>query len=809
MNSTETRSSVFQYRIILVAALIVLSLVLALSLNEVRKISAFLDQQPARVIWDIPSSIYAAAPEIQPGMSTTPEWLEHYLQKTGYHETLNPILQDSEYHAAGDAVAFKSAHSPFAVMVHFNKNGVAQMNDLSANATINRYQLDPVLLSRIYDSNWDRHSTVSLKQVPEHLQEAVIAIEDRRFYRHSGVDGIAIVRAAVRNVINRACSQGASTITQQLARNLYLTREKSFRRKIKEALIAVVLEKKHSKNQILESYLNEVYLGQRGPMSIRGVSEASRLYFNKDVRQLTFQEAALLAGMIQAPLRYDPYNHPADALQRRNAVLQAMRDTGKITPQQYAMYSSSPMVVHPLPPEERRAPYFADFVVRNVQKSINAKELMHGRLAIHTTLDADMQQMAEASLETGLQRIDKYRFNKVHKRVEGCLIAVDPATGRVLAYVGGRDYSRSQYDRISQALRQPGSAFKPFVYSAAMESAFDSSQVVFTPATLVIDEPSNKEYQSAAYQPENYDGEYHGIVTARMALAESMNLATVQLSEEVGISKVVAMARAFGFQDVKPYPSLPLGTMEVSPWQLIQAYTAFVHNGARVDLSAVTDVTNEKGNLLMKTEPKQQQVLHPQSAYLVTDMLKTVVTSGTGASMKRLGFTRPAAGKTGTTDDFRDAWFIGFTPNLMTLVWVGYDDNTSVQMNGAQAALPIWVDFMKKAEADAPAKDFEKPNGIVTKLIDPTTGKLATESCPEAVEEIFIQGTEPVESCSDLYHSMSPETLLLQQTIAGKSPSQQVISTTFVPTQKQQQTQPASDQFIYFAPPPNPQKNQQ
>lgn len=288
-----------------------------------------------------------------------------------------------------------------------------------------------------------------------------------------------------------------------------------------------------------------------------------------------------------------------------------------------------------------------------------------------------------------------------------------------------------------------------------------------------------------------------------------MNLATVQLSEEVGISKVVAMARAFGFQDVKPYPSLPLGTMEVSPWQLIQAYTAFVHNGARVDLSAVTDVTNEKGNLLMKTEPKQQQVLHPQSAYLVTDMLKTVVTSGTGASMKRLGFTRPAAGKTGTTDDFRDAWFIGFTPNLMTLVWVGYDDNTSVQMNGAQAALPIWVDFMKKAEANAPAKDFEKPNGIVTKLIDPTTGKLATESCPEAVEEIFIQGTEPVESCSELYHSMSPETLLLQQTIAGKSPSQQVISTTFVPTQKQQQTQPASDQFIYFAPPPNPQKNQQ
>ncbi|HEY4492491.1 MAG TPA: penicillin-binding transpeptidase domain-containing protein, partial [Acidobacteriota bacterium] len=499
--------------------------------------------------------------------------------------------------------------------------------------------------------------------------------------------------------------------------------------------------------EILELYLNEIYLGQRGAMNINGVQEASRLYFRKDVQHITVPEAALLAGMIQAPNAYNPYRHPKEAKDRRDTVLRAMKETGAIDQKEYEKFVASKVEVYPIDARINLAPYFGQVVKSQLLEKYEPESIYTKNLHVFTTLDLDMQQSAEEALREGLDEIDKLRFKKVQKKVEGCLIAIEPQTGYIRAFVGGRSYSQSQFDRISQASRQPGSVFKPVVYAAAFEQYFSNQNRVFTPATLIEDAPWILEYAKKTWEPKNYDGQYHGIVTLRNALAHSMNVATAKLAMEVGLEPIADLGKQLGFTAVKPYPSLALGAFEVSPWQVATAYTVFANGGVKTELRTVKKVVNSQGKTLERSQIEVKKILHPQTSYIITDMLGSVLSQGTGASVRRRGFVRPAAGKTGTTDEYRDAWFVGYTPNLLCVVWTGYDDNTPIKMTGAQAALPIWVRFMVKATQNLPEDEFNGPQGIVVRMIDPSTGQLATEDCPYVTSELFINGTEPLVMC--------------------------------------------------------------
>lgn len=703
--------------------------------------------------WSLPSTIYADAPMLYEGMPLKSTWLLDYLDKLTYHRSSKPPIGQGEYVVLSDGVLFYSKpffrrpSQSFPVMVKFNSSGISTILNFATKEEIPAYELEPVAISNLFGTEWEKRTLVHFKEIPPHLIQAVLAIEDRRFYQHGGVDFQAIIRAIVNDIFGKKQLQGGSTITQQLVKNFYLTPERSIKRKISEAVMAWMMERRQTKDQILELYLNEIYLGQRGGMSINGVGEASRLLFRKDVRHITVPEAALLAGMIQAPNGYNPYRHPKEAKSRRNTVLLAMSKMKFLTPAAYETYSATPLVVHPFDARINLAPYFGGIVKAHLLEKYKEEAVYTKNLHVFTSLDLNMQEYAEEALSKGLADIDRIRMKKAKKNVQGCLIAIEPQTGYIRAFVGGRSYSKSQFDRVSQAVRQPGSVFKPVVYAAALEQFFAKKSRIYTPATLVEDEPWRLQYSDKVWEPKNYDGQYHGVVTLRRALAQSMNVATAKLALDVGLPQVAQLGKKLGFEGVKPYPSLALGAFEVSPWQVATAYSVFANGGVKTELRTIKKVTNAEGSTLERTQIDVKRVIHPQTAYIITDMLETVLSQGTGASVRRWGYSRPAAGKTGTTDEYRDAWFVGYTPNLLCVVWTGYDDNTPIKMTGAEAALPIWVQFMKKATRYLPEEDFTSPQGVLIRLIDPTTGRLATEDCPGAVPEKFVQGTEPTETC--------------------------------------------------------------
>lgn len=728
-----------------------------------------MEQQLRSHQWTIPSSVYADSPVIHSGMSITEEWLVGYLQRLGYTRMKDLKINAAQYSVREDGIAFRKRSLSVnegqedPVFVAFGSKGITEVIDLSTKQQLPAYELEPILISRLFASESETRSLVKFEEVPRQLVNAVIAIEDRRYYDHGGIDIRSIGRALKEDIFGTGRLQGASTITQQLVKNFYLTSERSLKRKLSEAAMAIVMERQLTKNQILELYFNEVYLGQRGSVSVNGVSEASRFYFHKDVRYIDVPEAALLAGMLRAPRRYNPYLYMERARERRNTVLLCMKNAGNISAKEYKIYTRTPVVVQPYDKTTDKASYFGDLLGRELAGRYTPDELHKRGYRIFTTLDVDMQQAAEESVADGLARVDKVRSKKAGKQAQACLIAIEPSTGFVRAFVGGRSYTGSQFDRLTQALRQPGSSFKPFVYAAAIESFFQPGREVYSPSTLVDDEPWSLPVSNAVWQPKNYDGRYHGIVTLRAALANSMNIATARLAEEVGIEKIASLSRMLGFQNIQPYPSLALGAFEASPWQLIQAYTAFANGGNELELSAIRKITDSDGGEVSQIHPGSTAVLHPQTAYIITDMLKSVISSGTGVSLRRWGFTQAMAGKTGTTNDFRDAWFVGYTPDLVCLVWVGYDDNTSLNMTGAQAALPIWAEFMKKAIKHLPVRAFDIPTGIVTRMIDPTTGKLAGDTCIRRVREVFVQGAEPLEECNDFDHCKPPEYFTSQE----------------------------------------------
>ncbi len=656
----------------------------------------------------------------------------------------------------------ESYHSPEEARITIHAGQVEKItsngNELSA------YELEPQLVTALFDAEQrSKRQIVKYSDIPKVLVDAVMAIEDRRFFEHSGVNFIRMFEAGWIDLTRQRHEQGGSTITMQLSRGFFLTPEKTVRRKLTEMLIAEELEQKFSKQQIFEFYSNWVNLGQRGSFAISGFAEASRTYFNKDLKDITLPEAALLAGIIQGPSRLSPYRHPERALERRNLVLDSMVDTHAITREEAEKAKAAPLKLAPPNVEASDAPYFVDMVRDTLINKFSEHDLNDESYRIYTTLDPDLQRVAAQAVETGIKLVDdqvkKLRTKrvKVGKKVEThvvpgpqaqvAMVVLDPHTGAVLALVGGRDYGFSQLNH-ALSKRPTGSIFKPFVYAAAMNTALDGSQTVITPASTVTDAPSSFAYGDQIYEPRNYKEEYHGDVTLRYALAMSLNNATVKVAEEVGYDKVADLAKSAGITSVKPTPAMALGSYDATPLDMAGAYTSFANNGERLSPVLVNSVRNAKGDVISNFKTDERQVLDPRVAYIMTNMMEGVINNGLGYTAVRLrGFTLPAAGKTGSS---HDGWFAGYTSNLLCIVWVGYDDYSDLRLSGAQTAAPIWTEFMKKASAlpqYSGMKPFAQPTGVVDVQLDKATNRLATPTCPDDYVAAFVAGTEPRETC--------------------------------------------------------------
>ncbi len=630
-----------------------------------------------------------------------------------------------------------------------------------ANRPSDRLTLDAPVLTSLASGEREKRRPVALAAIPDRMKQAVLAIEDRRFYDHPGVDPIGIAGALFSNFRGkRGYLSGASTITQQVARNIFLprifpgmtlqeAREKSLRRKLLEAWVSLIITTRASKDDILEMYLNDMTLGQRGSFGIVGVAEASRLFFGKDVSNISLAEAATIAGVFQSPSALSPFNNPNRCRERRNVVLQAMADAGFITPELADRAAHDPLVVVQRA-LEAEAPYFVDFVGQTLNDQYpGLTTTTNQTVEVHTTLDLHFQRLAQDAVRSGLTNVDQLLARRRKKgKAEAALISVDPRTGDVLAFVGGRSYNQSQYDRAVVSRRQPGSVFKPFVYLAAFERALEEGRNDLTPASITDDEPETFEFDDQVWTPENYEGKYDGPVTFRHALAHSRNLGTIHVAQQAGYGRVADLWKRLAVGNPpRPYPSIALGVFEATPFEIATAYTLFPNGGAVRPLRYIAQITRGGKDVTKRSSTEPRRIAHETTTYLVTNMMRSVLTEGTAASARANGFTLDAAGKTGTTNDLRDAWFVGFTPELLTVVWVGFDDNQPIGLSGAQAALPIWTQYMKAALAGHPNVSFEAPAGIDFVDIDPETGKLATPMCPKRLSESFLSGTEPTELC--------------------------------------------------------------
>ncbi len=619
-------------------------------------------------------------------------------------------------------------------------------------------QLDTPLLTALMTAGREKRRRVPLATIPKRMQEAVLAIEDQLFYSHPGVNPITTIGAVFTNVFgDRPYVVGGSTITQQLARNFFLTdemaveqatRRRSIRRKMLEWLMSVILERKATKDEILELYLNEVYLGQRGSFAIHGVAEASRLFFAKDVSNLSVSEAALIAGVIQSPAIHSPFGRPQRAVERRNVVLRAMASERYLSQEAAERASREPLVVVARA-VDNEAPYFVDLVGERLAEDFPGVTAQAGAVDVFTTLDINLQRIALEAIRKGLASVDQTLSRRRRKPApaQAALIAVDPRSGEILALVGGRSYNQSQYNRAVAARRQPGSTFKPFVYLAAFERAADESRSDLTPASLTVDEPQTFTFDQQVWEPGNFDKEYDGEITWRRALALSRNLGTIHVGEAAGFERVAALWRKVGVGAApQGYPSITLGVFELTPFEVAQAYTLFTNGGFVRPLRTIKRIVTP-GRELRPKQPEVREIARASTTFLVTHMMRSVLNEGTGAGARANGFTLDAAGKSGTTNDLRDAWFVGFTPELLAVVWVGFDDNQPLGLSGTQAALPVWTEFMKHALAGHESPPFEAPEGVSFVEIDRDTGRLAQPTCPRVYNEAFLAGTEPLEIC--------------------------------------------------------------
>jgi penicillin-binding protein 1A len=586
----------------------------------------------------------------------------------------------------------------YALVNYLEIPDVKQLETYKPKSASRLYADDGTLFAEIFV---EKRIPIPITEMPRHLKYAFIAIEDVRFYSHFGVDLRGIARALYRNIMKRSVTEGASTITQQLARNLYLTPQKSMKRKIEEAILAIQIERAYSKDEILNMYLNLIYLGE----GAHGVEAASYTYFHKKAKELTIEESATLAALTKSPSRLSPYKNPLKAIERRNVVLKRMYDADFISKNDYQRTTQIPLALAPFKAYEKKTGYFIEYVKQVLEEYVeNPQEIYTTGFNIKTTVNLQMTQYAYEAIEKGIQGYRK-RHPNTRDIPEVAVVAMEVKTGDIKVLIGGKDFTVSPYNRAVQAKRQPGSAFKPIIYLTALEQGY-------RPDDILRDAPVSftNPYTGIVWQPKNYKNEYHGDVTLRKALELSLNTATVRLLDKVGVENVIELAKQLHINsNFEPNLSLSLGTTEIAPLELAAAYATFARGGSYLPPVAIKAVATIDGEEKYREEAIEEPVVSPEVAYMLVDIMKGVVRSGTARSAASLPYV--LAGKTGTTDDFRDAWFIGFSPNLLCAVWVGYDKKTNLgnKESGSTAALPIWIDFMSKALPYYPKEDFPQP----------------------------------------------------------------------------------------------------
>ena len=707
------------------------------------------------------AKIYAAPESVAVGDLRTANSIGEVLRRSGYTESRNNPIGSFQIRANSIEI-YPGPDSYFDQepgVIRFAGNRISQIISLADNTSRGQYQLEPQLITNLSGPAREKRRFVTFPGIPRILVDAVTSAEDKRFFQHSGLDPVRIVKAAYVDLREGRKAQGASTLSQQLAHMFFLEEEKgkTWSRKLQEVVVTLQIEQRLSKEQIFEDYANQVPLGMRGTFSIHGFGEAAEAYLGKEISQITVPEAAELAGMIQRPPYFNPFRHPDHTIERRNVVLRLMHENGFIDDREFDAAVKSPLTVAKGASLSKEAPYFVDLVADAVQTKFQDQNFQSNAFRIYTTLDLRLQAAAEEAIRAGMQLVDErlkrqYRFKgKPIPEPQVALVAIDPHTGEVRALAGGRNYGTSQLNRVL-AKRQPGSVFKPFVYAAALDTAVEGGRRVITASTILKDEPTTFYYDGKEYSPKDFEPDYRGDVTVREALAHSLNNPTVALAEMVGYGNVVEMANRAGMNyRIQPTPAVALGAYEITPIEAAGAYTMFANQGVYVKPSFLTLVRDHDGKTLYRNQIERKAVLDPRVAYLVTNLMEEVLRSGTGAGIRpRYNFTAPAAGKTGTSSSLRDGWFAGFTSELLCVVWVGFDDNMDLDLQGADSAAPIWGDFMKRAldyREYRDTREFPVPDGIVSVQVDSQTGWPATAGCPKTHAEVFIAGTEPVGTC--------------------------------------------------------------
>jgi penicillin-binding protein 1B len=719
------------------------------------------DRGAAPHSWEVPSILYGRPTEIRKGDRLGNFRFDERLHRLSYRKVKGKPSAAGTYSEANGKIQIflrdngieKSSLERGPVDILVQEGRVASL--ASANGVqLASIHLEPEEIGRVMGPKMESRRPVTLSAISPYFQNAVIASEDARFYSHIGIDIFATGRALFANLREQRFAQGGSTITQQLAKNLFLSPRKTLWRKLYEAELALFLELRYSKKQILEMYLNKIYFGQEGSRGVYGIEEAAEFYFSKQAKDITLEESALLAGIIRSPNRYSLLTDPKAAKERRNEVLARMRQIEMIGEDEFRRASKAPVRIRP-----RRtatvplAPYFVDYVQRNTSAELGGEKLYRTGYRYYTTLDPMHQAAAQEAVTRGIREIEKTGL-PAGEPLQAVLVAVDPTTGGMTAMVGGRDYGITQFNRAADAKRQPGSAFKPFVVLSAL-SLSARGKGDKTLSTMVSGEPVSISTSEGVWSPSNFDRKPYGNITIRKTIEESVNTAIVRLANDVGLTEVLKTARAAGIlSPLSPVPSMALGTFEVTPMELAYAYTTIASGGIRFDPFSLFSVTTADGDVLMEKKVRREWALEPRAAYLTGYAMEGVLERGTANSAKLLGIYFPASGKTGTTDGNRDSWFVGYTPDVVCAVWVGYDSGADTGLTGAQGALRIWARFVQALYPQSGPLARTPPEGVETAEIDPESGYLATTSCPQTLREAYLMGTAPKETCP--HHPVHP-----------------------------------------------------
>jgi penicillin-binding protein 1B len=699
--------------------------------------------------WSIPSKVFSDTMLLYPGQHINRGLFQEKLKRLGYRNVsgLPKKKGDMQTNREGLRVYLYDLKVPwkkragFPVHIQFDPHTIKAIAREDNGKSISLLEIEPEEIMLFFGRERESRRLVSIQKVPEHFIHAVLAAEDHRYFQHWGIDPRGILRALITNLRHGAIRQGGSTITQQLAKNYFLTPDRSLVRKFQEALLAIVMECNYSKHEILEIYLNEIYLGQKGSVAVNGIGEAAYFYFGKPVQELSLSEVATIAGLIKAPNHYSPYIDKTACRRRRNSILKAMQSRGWISDAQLQAHTKTPVITAGYTIYGKQAPYFIDYLAQQLTTLYKPEELASLGLSIYTTLDPQVQMAAKKALRKELSRLENkvvaLKRKSSDKKLQGAVVVMQPKTGHILAMVGGRNYSKSQFNRITQSRRQPGSAFKPFVYVTGLNT--------FTPITILSNTPKTYKVDGKTWAPKNFERHGKKQVSVRSALENSDNLATVDLAMQIGLKPIIETATRFGFSTpFKPYPSLSLGAFEVIPIELARAYCAFAAGGMMPFPLGLKAVVDENGHVLERRHLKMERLISPEKAFMITSLLRGVVENGTGRTLGNKGISWPVAGKTGTTNNSRDAWFIGYTPDILALVWVGFDNGDSIKATGAQAALPIWAELMKAIPHQISRKGFRVPDAIVTRMICNEDGKpVVSQNCANPRKEFFLAENAP------------------------------------------------------------------